>query len=108
MAQFKIKSIATNYHDKGVMNMKTDFDEIKKLLDQSKQDRFNKALCVGIIITLIAAIAGAVWYIFFKDKCNCQDDWDDEDWDDDDFDDYDFDEDTEQDDQDQEESEDKQ
>lgn len=67
--------------------MKTDLDEIKKLLNQSKQNKLNTALCVGLFITLLAAVAGAVWFFCFKDK---QDgDWDDEDWDDDDFDDYD-------------------
>lgn len=67
--------------------MRNDLEEIKKIvLGEKKKQCYSKVIFAGIGIALIAAIAGTVWYFFFKDKSS-DDDWDNDDWDDDDFDD---------------------
>lgn len=73
--------------------MRNDLEEIRKIVLGEKQgkcySRGTKVFLFGATVTLVAAAAGTIWYFFFKDKDNSDDNWDDDDWDDDDDDDLD-------------------
>lgn len=67
--------------------MRNDLEEIRKIVlgerQQKSYGRGTKIFLFGATVTIVAAVAGAIWYFFFKDKDNSDDDWDDDDWDDD-------------------------
>lgn len=76
--------------------MRYDLEDIKRIMQGENKKKCCKSwLTWGVGLVAMAAVAGAVWYFFFKDKNNDDDDWDDDDWDDDDDDEFDLDDENE-------------